>query len=87
MTSPEEAEHLVSAYCDDDAREAVVESVLRQAHEGGVLLDQQNELGVALEPRHLVDVRRDGLRTKKPRGSLFWILKQSATNLKKPYEP
>mmetsp|Transcript_16507 Transcript_16507/g.53479 ORF Transcript_16507/g.53479 Transcript_16507/m.53479 type:complete len:349 (-) Transcript_16507:52-1098(-) len=46
---------------DDDARVVVVEAVLREPHEGGVLLDEQDELRVAAHVCDAVDRGRDRL--------------------------
>jgi len=43
----------LSLGCDDDGGVVVVEPVLSQAHEGGVLLNQQDEERVRLDVGHL----------------------------------
>ena len=49
------------AHRDDRAGVLLIEAVLGQAHEGGVLLDQQDELRIALHVGDAIDVRRDRL--------------------------
>ena len=46
----------------DDARVGVVEAVFAKPNEGGVLLHEQDKLGIALNVGDPVHQRRDGLR-------------------------